>query len=120
MSSVAEQDETTISSTIVVITERAANKSKAALANAADKTGIRISVTGGGCAGLQYGLKPDTVEKTDHVLEFHGVLFYINPMVVPYIKGMTIDYSDDLMDGGFKFINPNATNSCGCGTSFGV
>jgi iron-sulfur cluster assembly protein len=41
-------------------------------------------------------------------------------MVVPYIKGTTIDFSSSLMDGGFKFINPNATSSCGCGTSFGI
>lgn len=104
---------------IVNITEAAANKAKDVLKE--PYQGIRIAVVGGGCAGLQYDLQPaEGPAEGDLVLEFFGVSFYINPMVVPYIKGTTIDFSNSLMEGGFKFINPNATSSCGCGTSFGI
>lgn len=105
---------------IVNVTEAAAAKAKEVLKDSANQ-GIRIAVVGGGCAGLQYDLKPDEkAAEGDIVLEFHGVSFFLNPMVVPYIKGTTIDYSNAMMDGGFKFVNPNATSSCGCGTSFGI
>lgn len=105
---------------IVTVTEAAANKVREAM-NGTENKGIRIGVVGGGCAGLQYDLKAEEKPaEGDMILEFHGVSFYVNPMVVPYIKGSTIDYSSSLMEGGFKFINPNATSACGCGTSFGV
>lgn len=105
---------------IIIVTEAAANKAREVLQGTSNK-GIRIAVVGGGCAGLQYDLQPaEGPAEGDIVLEFYGVSFYINPMVVPYIKGTTIDYSHSLMEGGFKFINPNATSSCGCGTSFGI
>jgi iron-sulfur cluster assembly accessory protein len=105
---------------IVEITEAAANKAKEVLKDTPNQ-GIRIAVVGGGCAGLQYDLKPDEkAAEGDIVLECHGVSFFLNPMVVPYLKGTVIDYSSSMMDGGFKFVNPNATSSCGCGTSFGI
>ena len=105
---------------IIDVTEAAANKAKDVL-KASSNQGIRIAVVGGGCAGLQYDLKPEEKPANgDIVLEFYEVPFYINPMVVPYLKGTTIDFSDSLMEGGFKFKNPNATSSCGCGTSFGI
>jgi iron-sulfur cluster assembly protein len=105
---------------LVDITEAAARKASAVLANSENK-GIRIAVTGGGCAGLQYDLKPEPAAgEHDMVLEAFGVSFYVHPMVLPYIKGTRLDYSDSMMDGGFKFMNPNATNTCGCGTSFGI
>lgn len=105
---------------ILDVTPAAADKMRSVLKDSGNQ-GIRLGVVGGGCAGLQYDLKPDASPVDgDLVLEFHGVSFYVNPMVVPYIKGTRLDYSDALMDGGFKFINPNAANSCGCGTSFGV
>lgn len=105
---------------IVDVTEAAALKAKDVLKDTPNQ-GIRIAVVGGGCAGLQYDLKPEEKPAdNDMVLEFHGVAFYVHPMVLPYIKGTRIDYSSAMMDGGFKFINPNATSSCGCGTSFGI
>jgi iron-sulfur cluster assembly protein len=105
---------------VVEITESAATKAQAVLANSENK-GIRIAVTGGGCAGLQYDLKPEAgPQENDLVIDAYGVPFYVHPMVLPYIKGTIIDFSNALMDGGFKFINPNATNTCGCGTSFGI
>ncbi len=105
---------------LVEITEAAASKAKAVLAGTQNQ-GIRVAVAGGGCAGLQYDLHPEEAPKEgDIVQEAFGVKFFIHPMVVPYIKGTRIDFSDSLMDGGFKFQNPNASSSCGCGTSFGV
>lgn len=105
---------------IIDVTEAAAVKAAEVLKGSANQ-GIRIAVVGGGCAGLQYDLQPaEAAADGDLVLEFFGVSFFINPMVVPYIKGTRIDFSSALMDGGFKFINPNATSSCGCGTSFGI
>lgn len=105
---------------IVDVTEAAANKARDVL-KGTENQGIRIAVVGGGCAGLQYDLQPsEKAAEGDLVLEFFGVSFFVNPMVVPYLKGTQIDYSDSMMDGGFKFRNPNATSSCGCGTSFGI
>jgi iron-sulfur cluster assembly protein len=121
MSQLAEPNvETSMGNTILLVTEAAAVKSRLALEGSGNQ-GIRVAVTGGGCAGLQYDLKPDVEPlENDIVLEFFGVKFFINPMVVPYIKGTTLDFSNQLMDGGFKFVNPNAASSCGCGSSFGV
>jgi iron-sulfur cluster assembly accessory protein len=105
---------------LVDITEAAARKAAEALAGSSNQ-GIRIAVTGGGCAGLQYDLKPESgPTESDIVIDAFGVPFYLHPMVLPYIKGTRIDYVSSLMEGGFKFINPNAANTCGCGTSFGI
>ncbi|HEY9686064.1 MAG TPA: iron-sulfur cluster assembly accessory protein [Coleofasciculaceae cyanobacterium] len=105
---------------IVDVTEAAARKMQEVLKDSTNQ-GIRVGIAGGGCAGLQYDLKPEAqAAEGDIVLEFFGVPFYINPMVVPYLKGTRIDYSNSLMEGGFKFINPNASSSCGCGTSFSI
>src|SRR5688572_18476433 len=81
---------------LVDITEAAARKASAVLANSENK-GIRIAVTGGGCAGLQYDLKPEPAAgEHDMVLEAFGVSFYVHPMVLPYIKGTRLDYSDSM------------------------
>jgi iron-sulfur cluster assembly accessory protein len=85
------------------------------------QAGIKVSVVGGGCAGLQYKLDPvEGPAEGDLIQIIEGVLFYIHPMAAPYLKDTQIDFQDALMDGGFKFINPNATSTCGCGTSFGI
>lgn len=105
---------------LVDVTEAAASKLKEALK---DKPGwgIRLGVAGGGCAGLQYEVVPaEAPDEGDFVQEFYDVRFFIHPMVLPYLKGTRLDYSDALMEGGFKFQNPNASSSCGCGTSFGM
>ena len=119
MSETAEQTQRPTGA-VVDITEAAAKKVGEVL-QGTENTGIRIGVLGGGCAGLQYDLQPEgKAAEGDLVLEFHGVTFFVNPMVVPYLKGTQIDYSNSLMEGGFKFKNPNATSACGCGTSFGI
>lgn len=107
---------------IVNLTEKALAKFSALIKEHPSETaGIRIGVIGGGCAGLQYQMDPcEAPEESDITQHIQDIPFYLNPMVVPYIKGLTVDFSDALVDGGFKFINPNASSTCGCGTSFGV
>ena len=80
---------------------------------------LRIFVSGGGCSGLQYGMALDNNMRTGDVsTEFDGVKVVIDDVSINYMRGSTVDYVDDLMASGFKIDNPNATASCGCGTSF--
>ncbi len=83
---------------------------------------IRLGVLGGGCAGLQYDMQPTQAKvEGDFVQDLgEGLVLYIHPVAAAYLKGTTVDFVDAMLDGGFKFINPNATNTCGCGTSFGI
>ncbi len=114
-------DSSTDSGTLVTVSELAAAKMQALLSSNADYLGIRLGVVGGGCAGLQYQMDPCTsTEEGDIQQTIQGIGFYIHPMVVPYLKGIHIDYTEALVDGGFRFSNPNATSTCGCGTSFGI
>jgi len=81
--------------------------------------GLRLGVLGGGCSGLSYQFKYDARERpADKVFEFDGVRIFIDPKSMLYLEGMTLDYKESLMYSGFAFDNPNATKSCGCGTSF--
>ncbi len=80
---------------------------------------LRVGVVGGGCSGFNYDL--DIVEKTqptDIVFEAEGLPVCVDPMSAQYLKGTSIDYVDGLSGSGFKFNNPNAKNTCGCGQSF--
>lgn len=83
--------------------------------------GLRVGVAGGGCSGLSYKL--DFVKEslpTDKVFEQDGVKVFIDPKSFLYVRGLTLDYQGGLNGTGFTFQNPNATKSCGCGTSFAV
>jgi iron-sulfur cluster assembly protein len=81
--------------------------------------GLRLGVLGGGCSGLSYQFKYDAHSRpTDNVFEFEGVQVFVDPKSMIYLDGMTLDYRESLMYSGFAFDNPNATKSCGCGTSF--
>jgi len=80
---------------------------------------VRIGVQGGGCSGLSYNLTFDTkVSEYDEVLEADGVKFVVDAKSALFLKGTTLDYVTALMGGGFKFVNPNAKSTCGCGESF--
>ena len=82
---------------------------------------LRASVKGGGCSGLTYDVRfDDASNEYDRVFDTGGVKVVCDSKSFVYLDGMTIDYSADLVGGGFRFINPNATGSCGCGTSFSV
>ena len=80
---------------------------------------LRVAVTDGGCSGHSYKLDFDKEQKFDDtVLEWSGVRVYIDSASAPFLQGMVIDFETGLYGGGFKFSNPNATATCGCGTSF--
>lgn len=102
------------------LTDRAVEKVKELLASE-DKTGygLRVVVEGGGCSGFQYGLTWENEQKDqDNILEFDGLKVYVDSMSGLYLEGVKIDYIDSLQGSGFKIENPNATGTCGCGSSF--
>jgi iron-sulfur cluster assembly accessory protein len=83
-------------------------------------THLRIGVKGGGCSGLSYILGFDTKQENDEAYEFEGLPFIMNSAHGIYLMGMEIDWQDGLNARGFTFKNPNASKTCGCGTSFAV
>jgi iron-sulfur cluster assembly accessory protein len=82
---------------------------------------FRLGVQPGGCAGIYYTLEFDQAIKTqDQVYDSQGIQVVVEVNNLKYIDGLTLDYTEDLMGGSFRFHNPNATSSCGCGNSFCV
>ena len=106
--------------TPLVFTESAANKVKQLI----DEEGnpdlkLRVFVTGGGCSGFQYGFTFDeAVSDDDTTLEKGGVMLLIDPMSLQYLMGAEIDYQENIEGAQFVIKNPNATSTCGCGSSF--
>ncbi len=80
--------------------------------------GLRIGVVGGGCSGFQYSLNFDTRKDGDLISELNGVSVLVDEISLPYIAGTTLDYVEGLHNAGFRFDNPRATRTCGCGSSF--
>ncbi|NBC02436.1 MAG: iron-sulfur cluster assembly accessory protein [Bacteroidetes bacterium] len=106
----------------VVLTERAARqvreiKKKESLD---EELYLRVAVEGGGCSGLSYKLGFDIKTDEDKVVESQGMDIIIDPKHLMYLEGIVIDYPDGLDARGFTFDNPNASESCGCGSSFAV
>ena len=82
---------------------------------------LRVFVSGGGCSGLQYGFTFDeAANEDDMAIQKNGVNFLIDSMSYQYLNGATIDYTEDLEGAQFVIRNPNATTTCGCGSSFSV
>jgi iron-sulfur cluster assembly protein len=104
----------------LTLTECAAEQVKKLLArDRREGYGLRVAVADGGCSGYSYKLDFDREPKPeDLVLELNGVKVYIDRASAPYLAGTVIDFATGLYGGGFKFTNPNATGTCGCGTSF--
>jgi len=105
----------------VTVSARAAKRIAEILKSEPAPSMLRIAVTGGGCSGFQYNFAIDGVSADDDlVVERDGATVLIDPMSLDFLKGAEIDFVDDLIGQSFKIINPNATSSCGCGTSFSV
>ncbi len=105
---------------LATLTDAAAVKVKSMMAKEGKEGyALRFGVTTGGCAGLSYELKfQKTPYDNDIVFEQKGLKVIINQESVEFVKGIEIDYVDTLRESGFKYRNPNAKSSCGCGTSF--
>lgn len=106
----------------VILSELAAKEIKKIIADQEldpAKVHLRVGVKGGGCSGFSYILDlTETVKETDEVMEMHGVRIICDPKSLLYLSGVTVDFKDELMGRGFVFNNPNATSTCGCGSSF--
>ena len=105
---------------MISLTKPAADKIKSMLESRED-IGVRPAVRGGGCSGFTYKLEfVSEKDSRDREIESKGVMLYVDPKSFLYLMGTQIDYVDDLNQSGFKFINPNAKRTCGCGESFSV
>jgi len=105
---------------MIVVTPKAADEVRRLLKlENHEGWGLRVGVAGGGCSGLSYTLAFDeTPKKDDSVFDIEGLKVYVDPKSYLFLGGMTLDYSTDLLNGGFRFLNPNAKRTCSCGTSF--
>ncbi|MBX3383243.1 MAG: iron-sulfur cluster insertion protein ErpA [Phycisphaeraceae bacterium] len=106
----------------VILTETAAREIRTIIEREeldASKVCLRVGVKGGGCSGFSYLLDlTETQKETDEVFEQHGIRIVCDPKSLLYLAGVTVDFRDELMGRGFVFNNPNATSTCGCGSSF--
>jgi len=105
----------------VTVTERAAQRIGEILKQEPAGTMLRVSVEGGGCSGFQYKFDTDRMRADDDiVIEKRGATVLIDPVSLNYMAGSEIDFVDDLIGSSFRVNNPQATASCGCGTSFAL
>ncbi|MBT0781755.1 MULTISPECIES: HesB/IscA family protein [Paracoccus] len=81
---------------------------------------LRVAVAGGGCSGFQYDIRLDEAAEDDLVLSGAGQTVVVDPVSLPFLAGATIDFADELIGARFTIDNPNASASCGCGTSFSI
>ncbi len=116
MSAVMDQED------LLVFTDSAATKVRQLLEQEDNQSlKLRVYITGGGCSGFQYGFMFDENEESgDAVVENGGVTLLVDPMSSAYLEGAEIDYVEGLEGAQFVIRNPNATTTCGCGSSFGV
>ena len=106
----------------IELTERAAQEIKTIFQQqklSVETTYLRLGVKGGGCSGFGYSLDlTETKGEHDEEIEQHGIKCICDPKSYLYLNGVTLDFKDQVMDRGFVFNNPNASNTCGCGGSF--
>ena len=107
---------------MIVLTERAASEVKTIIQQQsldAEKTYLRLGVKGGGCSGFSYTLDlTESVGENDEQWDIHGIKVICDPKSNIYLEGTQLDFKDEIMGRGFVFNNPNATHTCGCGSSF--
>ena len=106
----------------IQITDKALSRVRSGMSKegiSPDQGGLRLGVQGGGCSGLSYNIRFDTQPRErDRVFQFGDVRVFVDPKSFIYLNGMIVDYQETLMQQGFIFVNPNASKSCGCGSSF--
>ncbi len=107
---------------LLAVTVNAVNKVKTLIEEEGNEAlKLRVFVTGGGCSGFQYGFTFDeNVNDGDTTIEKNGVTFLIDPMSFQYLVGAELDYKEGLEGAMFFINNPNATTTCGCGSSFSI
>ena len=112
--------EQTIETPIITLTDSAVEEVRRLMdVQDLSEGGLRLGVKGGGCSGLSYTINfDDKIGEFDTICEKDGVKVIVDAKSAIYLEGMQLDYEKDLVSGGFKFINPNATKTCGCGESF--
>jgi iron-sulfur cluster assembly protein len=107
---------------MIHVTEKAAEKIRELLAKEgvpADSGGLRVGVQGGGCSGLSYAMRLETQARDrDNVIEENGARVFVDPKSLLFLANTTLDFEETLVRQGFVFQNPQATRSCGCGSSF--
>ena len=121
MSETSQVDLTNYNSNdLLIFTDAAANKVKNLIEEEKnDSLKLRVFVSGGGCSGFQYGFTFDeNIQDGDTQIEKNGVTLLVDPMSFQYLSGAEIDYKEDLEGSQFVIKNPNATTTCGCGSSF--
>ena len=106
----------------IIFTNNAAKKVKALITEEKnDALKLRVYITGGGCSGFSYGFSFDqNYKQGDSCIKKQGVELIVDPMSYQYLVGATVDYLEDLQGSRFIIANPNATTTCGCGSSFSV
>ena len=104
---------------MITLTKSAAVKIKKLLEDK-EESGIRAAIQGGGCSGFTYKLLFDNEKDGDRVISDKGVRIYLDSKSFLYLMGTEIDFVDELNQSGFKFVNPNAKRTCGCGESFSI
>ena len=106
----------------VVVTDRAARRIvEIVREEPAEGSMLRVAVTGGGCSGFQYDFSLAAERADDDlIIEKNGAVVLIDPVSLDFLKGAEIDFADEMIGAAFKINNPNATSSCGCGTSFSI
>ena len=105
----------------VSLSAAAAARVRKVLASESEGAILRVAVDGGGCSGFQYSFKVvGAFEPDDLVVRRDGAIVVVDPISLDYMRGSEIDFVDDLIGQSFKIHNPNATASCGCGTSFAI
>ena len=105
---------------MINVTESAVRRLQSLLSQRAQNSqkGLRVHVAKGGCSGLHYEMTLDEKQDGDAVVERNGMQFFIDGDSVPYLRGATLDFTDGLTGSGFRVVNPNASRTCGCGSSF--
>lgn len=105
--------------TPIMISENAAKRVSQIMGDS--DVGLRVYVEGGGCSGFQYGFQLEAAQQGDDiVIENNGIKLLVDSLSIQYLMGAEVDYVDDLVGARFLIKNPNATTTCGCGSSFAV